>query len=455
MYNKTWQWVKDSWTKGTEENGLGPRYFNYPKSDRINQFEACFSVYSLVYCNRIYPVSSLVDNFYGKQESTGAIRSEYRLSDGKPIFEDTNPEGVSPPLFAWVENTIYHRLGSKKRLREVLPVLEKHFEWLESSFRCQSGLYSVPPAATAMGNSPRDGMVYPVDFNAQQAANALYISLLGDIVNDKDICYRYKRAYFSLMTRINARMWNQEDGFYYDLDNNGEHVRAKTVASFWTLLAEIPNEDRASRLIEHLTNHEEFGVDNPFPTLAAGEKEYDRSGMGFRGSVFPPFNYMIIKGLEKYGRFDLARESAIRHLYYVLDGLHPEDRKRGTLWEAYAPQREGPAQWPEKTGFPRPSFLPYAALSTVALMIENIVGLSISLPRKTVEWTIPTLESMGIEGLSLKRNMVTIQSNKSSRGWEIRLESEKLYYLTINVVGVKKKTLPIPSGKCSILIDKL
>jgi neutral trehalase len=62
---------------------------------------------------------------------------------------------------------------------------------------------------------------------------------------------------------------------------------------------------------------------------------------------------------------------------------------------------------------------------------------------------------MGVENLSLKNNMITILSNKSGRGWEIHMESEKLYYFTINVLGVIEKTLPIPSGKCSILIDKL
>jgi len=89
------------------------------------------------------------------------------------------------------------------------------------------------------------------------------------------------------------------------------------------------------------------------------------------------------------------------------------------------------------------------------LIIENVIGLYISLPRKTVDWIIPNLEAMGIENLSLKRNMITILSSKSGRGWEIHMESEKLYYFTINVLGKKKKTLPIPSGKCSMLIDKI
>ena len=196
-------------------------------------------------------------------------------------------------------------------------------------------------------------------------------------------------------------------------------------------------------------------MENPFPSLAANEKEFDQRGYGFRGSVFPFLTYMIIKGLEKYGKFELARECSIKHLYFVLEGLHTDEGMKGTLWEAYAPVREGAASWPGNPVFPRPMFLPYAALSTIALMIENVIGLYISLPRKTVDWIIPSLEIMGIEDLALKRNMISILSNKSGRGWEIRLESEKLYYLTVNVLDSKKKTLPIPSGKCSILIDKI
>ncbi len=454
MYDSTWQWLENFWKKGTNENGFQSKYFSYPDSDRINQFESCFATFFLVYSNRNYPVVSLLDNFYSKQEPSGAIRGEYSEIDGSPILTDENPSGILPPLFSWAEFNIYHKLGMKKRVKEVMPVLERYFSWIEKNFRKENGLYSVPPTATMMGNSPRENVVYPIDFNSQMAINALYMSALGDILNDKEISYRYKRAFFSVKTRINSMMWNRDDRFYYDLDENGEQVKIKTIASFWTLLAEIPNEDRAEGMIAHLENHEEFAVDNPFPTLAADEELYDRMGNGYRGSVFSPFNYMVLKGLEKYGKYELAREFAIRHLYAVLDGLHPEQGK-GTLWEAYAPQHEGPARWEGRKDFPRPLFLTYTALSTITMMIENILGFYISLPRKTVDWTIPTLEIMGIEDLALKRNLITILSNRSGRGWEIRLKSEKLYYLTVDIIDTKKKTLPIPSGKCSILIDKL
>lgn len=456
VYERTWAWIQDFWHRGTAKNKFQNRYFNFPESKTISQFETCLSTFFLVYSNRVYPVAPLLETFYSKQEADGAIRGEYKIADGKSLLHRNNSAGVQPPLFSWAEFNLYHKIGNKKRLREVVPILERYFAWVESKFKAENGLYSVPIAATMMDNAPRDNVKYPVDFNAQQAINALYLSAIGDILNDKELSFRYKRQYFSIKTRINSQMWDDKKGIYCDLDENGERLPLKSIAAFWTLLGEIPNEDKANRLIQHLKNPKTFGAENPFPSLALDEPEFDVRGMGGRGSVLPPFTFMVIKGLEKYARYDLAREAAIRHLYYILDTLHPEGKEQGNIWEAYLPTRDGPAQWPEKRGWPRSRYLAYSALSTITLIIENVIGLYISLPRKTVDWIIPTLEIMGIEDLSLKRNMITILSNKSGRGWEIRLESEKLYYFTINILSErKKKTLPIPSGKCSMLIDKL
>ena len=205
LYDETWVMLKDYWKKGTEDNGLHSKFFAHPESGRINQFDACFSTFFLVYSNRIYPVMSALDNFYAKQEESGAIRGEYRESDGKPVHTKENPKGVLPPLFAWAEFNIYHKLGVKKRIREVLPALEKYYRWTEENFKTPNGLYSVPLAATMMENSPREEMCYPIDFNSQMALSAFYISELADIINDKETNYTYKKAYFSLKTKINAR----------------------------------------------------------------------------------------------------------------------------------------------------------------------------------------------------------------------------------------------------------
>lgn len=464
IYNKTWTWLYDCWKKGTKNNGFQAKYFNFSGNKYLSQYEACLSSFILVYSNNIFQPFAAIDSLYAKQEESGAIRGLYSEEDGTPIFPEDNPECVHPPLFAWAEYNLYHKMGLKKRLKDVIPILENHYTWLESTFQRENGLYETPLSSVVMGNTPRENVAYLVDFNTMQAINALYLSALGDILNDKEVSFRYKKKYFSLKTRINSLMWDEEDGFYYDLDKNEKFVKVQTIASYWTLLAEIPNADKANAMIEKLLD-ETFGTENPFPALATNSPHYSDDGNGFLGSVFPHLTFMVIKGLEKYGRYDLAREYSIRHLYYILDTLHPEGEKRGCISEAYLPQKEGVAKGadlsPEEAAklgmenFPRENFFTYTALSTVTLMIENVIGLYISLPRKTVDWMIPTLEIMGIEDLSLKRNLITILGNKSGRGWEIRLESEKLYYFTINIIGQKKKTLPIPSGKCSMLIDKL
>lgn len=458
IYNKTWNWIGDYWLDPKSGEPSPDGYFVYPEDKMyvLNQFDSIFSSFFLVYSNRNYPANQNLDYFYSRQEKNGAIRWKYDIKKNKPVVEKANPEGIGLPLFAWAEFNLYHKSANKRRVKEVVPVLQKYIEWIDANFKKPNGLYAVPAVATGMFNSPRDKAYYPVDFNAAMAINATHMAALGDILNDKEMSFQYKKMYFSLKTRINSMMWNQKTGFYHDLDKSEQILPQKTIAGFWPLLAEIPNADKADILIAHLSNPKTFGTDHPFPTLSADSPDFKESGEGYRGSVFPAMNFMVIKGLEKYQRYDLARECSIRHLYYILEGLSPNDSKvKGDLFEAYLPTKEGKANLRGKPNFPRERYLQAAGLSTIALMIENVIGLLISLPRKTVDWIIPNLEIMGIENLSLKRNLITILSNKSTRGWEIQMESEKLYYFTINILDQKKKTLPIPSGKCSMLIDKL
>ena len=455
MYDRTWVWLDEVWHQG-EKDGVFPEgYFTHGDSGVINLFDACLSSLFLVYSNQIYSPYSMIDFFYSMQGEDGQIAECYDIDSKTPVFMEDNPLGVSLPLLSYVEFVFYHKIGNKKRLKDVVPVLEKYFQWIQTNCMKANGLYSVPESATHMGNLPRCGAVYTVDYNSAIAVFALYMSYIGDILNDKELSFRYKRIYFSVKTRINGMMWDSEDKFYYDLDKDEQRIKNKHIGCYWTMLAEIPNDEYASFLIEKLKDENEFGTENPFPSVPASSPFFSAEGNGYSGGVTSFFIYMVVKGLMNYGSFVFARECAIRHMYFILDTLHPDSETQGDCWEIYKPGSEGPAATPEGTEN-RKRYLPMLGLISVALMIENIIGLEISLPRKTVNWTMQSLEEMGIEDLSLKKNSITILSNKNTRGWEIRLESEKLYYFTIHILeDDKKKTLPIPSGKCSMLIDKL
>lgn len=463
VYDRTWAWIADCWTTGGSQTKISKiKFFYYSGLKRLDFLDQIFSSFFLVYSNRIYSASNGLDALYALQDSDGAIRSAYDIETGEPVLPPDNPLGVTLPLLAWAEFNLYHKTANKKRVKEVMPILSKHYKWLEANFKMPNGLFATPLSSTGMDNTPREKARYFIDFNAAMAMNALYLSVLGDILNDKDASFQYKRDYFSIKTRINSKMWNADDGFYYDLGEDEKQIPTKTLGTYWILLAEIPNEERAEKLVDKLKDPRCFGTENPFPSLSADHPAFDKKGQGFHGSVFPWLTFMVIKGLEKYYFYELARDSAIRHLYYILDSMHANDKDEDghhnnhpAVWSAYQPRNEGKAIWDGHPDWPLQNHFPSNGLCTVTLIIENIIGLYISLPRKTVDWIIPNLEAMGIENLSLKRNMITILSSKSGRGWEIHMESEKLYYFTINVLGKKKKTLPIPSGKCSMLIDKI
>ncbi len=456
MYDRTWVWISEAWKEGDKEGLFPDGYFTWGDDNKISLFDSMLSSLFLIYSNGNYSPYSMIDFFYSQQKENGQIAEYYNIDTKEPVFTEDNPDGVSLPLLSYVEFMFYHKMGNKKRLKDVVPYLEKYFSWIQENYYRPNGLFVVPQGALHMGNMPRKGAVYTVDYNSLVAVFALYMSYIGDILNDKELAFRYKRIYFSLKTRINSMMWDSESEFYYDLDENGERVRNKNIGAYYTLLAEIPNEEYAAFLIDQLKDDKEFGTDNPFPTLPVSNIFFDENGDGYSGGVVPFCTFMVIKGLMQYNNFVFARECAIRNMYFILDTLHPGEGKQGDVWEIYKPNSEGPALCPPEGPENKRRYLPMLGLITINLTIENIIGLDISLPRKTVNWTMQNLEAMGIEELSLKKNNITILSNKNVRGWEIRLESEKLYYFTINIIDEdKKKTLPIPSGKCSLLIEKL
>ena len=101
MYDYTFNRLKGFWKRGTSENDLQPKYFSYPEAESINQFEAILATFFLVYSNRVFPVLSLLDNFYNKQEADGAIRGESGIKDGISITKSDSRRGYEKTCPFW------------------------------------------------------------------------------------------------------------------------------------------------------------------------------------------------------------------------------------------------------------------------------------------------------------------------------------------------------------------
>jgi glycogen debranching enzyme len=234
-------------------------------------------------------------------------------------------------------------------------------------------------------------------------------------------------------------MWNEEDGLYYDVDDNGEQVKVKTAASFWPMLAEICSKEQASRLIENLKDPKTFWRTFPFPTLSADHPGYNPKGHYWVGGVWAPTNYVIIKGLQKYGFQELAAEATEKYLFAMYEVF----KKTGTVWENYAPESYNPGD------IAKGDFVGWTGLGPISLLIENVIGIQLDALNNTIHWHLNRTDRYGIQNLRFRDAVVSLVAEERVRKnstAQIQVESNKDLILIVYNLG-KSNTFAVHQGR--------
>ena len=125
-------------------------------------------------------------------------------------------------------------------------------------------------------------------------------------------------------------LWDEAQGYYLnyrtDLDRFSER-RSPTL--FYPLLAGVPSEARAGRLIrEHLLNPEEFWGEFVLPSTTRDDPSFPRQRY-WKGAIWPPLNFLTYLGLRHAGDRATAAELSARSL----DMFLREWRRRGYVSE--------------------------------------------------------------------------------------------------------------------------
>lgn len=460
LYNKTWVWISKKWKTGLSEKFSPVSYLD--SDDTVfDYFYSVLPTFFLIYSGDKYDPTCVLDFFYERQEESGAIRSYYDKNNGKKITpKKENPESISMPLFARAEFAIYNKTGNKKRLKEVVYKIKKYYEWLFSVSRDPaSGLLKCPLSCSLLGNVERKGAVYLVDYNSLVAADLLSLYEAGDVLNDATIKMFAKPLSDTLFSRIRDKMWDEKTEFLCDLNSSYDKLKNPHLGEVFYLLSDEINYV-TDGIIKKLKDADEFNTYTVFPTVPKSSPQFKENTDGFKGGCSSILTYFAIKGLEKKKEFLFASECTLRHIFTILESIATPlpGEKMGDVFEVYKNEEDGPVPFFDKKGvvyYPHRSYIHSLGLISIALVIENVLGLDISLPQKTVAWTMDDYSEMGVENFPLKRNSISIQCVRNIRGWEIRLESEKLYYFKMTILRENKThSLPIPSGRCSLLPEK-
>lgn len=453
LYYAAWEMAWNKIARGNEKNGFVKYYMDEGFNELIYQWDTNFMAAFGIYANDLFPAIQSLDNFYNKQRDDGYIQRVYWESSGKIANEPTEDEPmVNPPLFAWIELKNYKLTGDKERLEKILPILIKYYSWIEKNMRSKwgNGLYYNTPLGSGMDNTPREDVNKGgyIDMSAQQALAAKCISEIAGIINKDLIQKTFYDKYEGLKLIINYNCWNDETGFYFDFKQDGSLSSTKHIGAFWTLISQIADENKFHELKKHLTNPAEFWRPHLVPTLSYDDPHYDVTGHYWRGSVWAPTNYMLIKGLEKYGDYLTSYQIAENHLKnmsYVYYFFKPEEDKIAfeeryaddykTIWECYSAEFLTPATRWDDTFYSRQDFVGWSGLGPIAMLIENIIGINIDVSNNEIIWRINRTDKHGIKNLNFGKEKVDIICLPKNDTYEFSINCKTKFYLKILING--------------------
>ena len=213
------------------------------------------------------------------------------------------------------------------------------------------------------------------------------------------------QAEIDLLTKVvNERLWSEEDAFYYDEYRSGKLNGVKSVAAYWALLAEIVPEDRLERFVAHLDNEKEFKRPNRVPTLSADNPYYVEKGGYWRGAIWAPTNYMILRGLEANGYDAMAHDIAQACVDHATKVFLDTD----TLWENYAPEVPSPGIRDEDWICAK-DFVGWTGLLPISVLYEYIMGIKSDPVHHRLRWDVRLTEEHGIVDYPFGEEPITLR----------------------------------------------
>lgn len=397
-YWKVWElFFTRSLRPATEGNRFVSHYVATAFNDATFLWDSAFISLFGRYARRVWRAEATLDNFYCKQHPDGFICREIREIDGEDKFQRHDPSGTGPNVLAWAEWEHYRHSGDRARLARVFAPLAAYSRWMRLNRTWPDGSYWATGWSSGMDNQPRlppdchewyeHGHQTWVDACMQAVlADRALVAIAREIGRDRD-AVEFAREAESLTTWINDQLWCDRTGFYHDRRADGTlSLGIKSIGAYWALLAGIVPPGRLDRFVAHLGNPSEFARPHRCPSLSADSPGYDPDGGYWRGGVWAPTNYMLLRGLRACGREELAFEIASNHVRNVALAVE----KTGTLWENYAPDFEG-------EGRSKPDFVGWTGLPPVAVLFEFIFGLEPDPVRKRLVWTIHLTEEFGVD----------------------------------------------------------
>ena len=211
-------------------------------------------------------------------------------------------EGLTPGLLAWGSDVAL--VPGRKQLPEWEVGASGH-----QRAAWESGQDDLPLWEEAQWDPEREVLAMSaVDLCSYRALDLECLSRIARILGHPATARQLEAERRRLVATMNEVLWSDADGLYLDELPTGHSPRV-AASNFLPLIAGVPSARQARRMVGVLRDPARFWGDWILPAISRDDAAFDDQQY-WRGSIWPPMNYLVLQGLRRYGFDELAGELA-------------------------------------------------------------------------------------------------------------------------------------------------
>ncbi|MEW6232743.1 MAG: trehalase family glycosidase [Chloroflexota bacterium] len=244
---------------------------------------------------------------------------------------------TKPPLIAWAALKLYQLSRNRDFLDEIYePLVRWNAWWFDLNDDDRDGIVQYNhPFSSGLDDSPLWDQGMPVeapDLNTYLCVQMDALARIAQELWDEKEAQTWREKAQALVSRLVKHCWDAKAGIFWATINH-QPIPTLTPFNLYPLWTGRLGRSMARRLVEHLTDHQEFWTDYPIPTVAKCDPKYNPNQM-WRGPTWVNINYIFIEALAMNGYLHLARELRDRTLKLVMgqsdiyEYYHPETGER-------------------------------------------------------------------------------------------------------------------------------
>jgi len=393
----------------TKENGFVRSFIDTSFNGNTFMGDSSSMMSFTKYASHIIDLAGTLENFYCKQHIDGFICREIREDNGKDRFHRHDPITTGPHWLAFAEWELFKYNGNKERIAKIFDPLMGYHLWLKKFRTNPDGSYWCTGLSSTMDNQPRvrPGKSKRLDSDHESWNDTNIMMILDDdaligmakVLGREDEVKELKEERDFLLKYILKNQWDKKTKFFYNSYSDGSLNDIKTIGAFWSFFIDDLKPKYVNELMKHLLNKNEFNRFDPFPSISADSRGYDPNGNYWCGGIWSCMVVMVLKGLIRQGKYDVAFDFAYRHNDAVVKSFIRDN----TLWEVYAPDsldRSIPSE---------NEFVGWTGCSTISVLLEFVFGILPHPVQNKIEWHINLLDDFGVENYYFNGKYISLK----------------------------------------------